>query len=321
MASGDESIVLQELTVRAFAKVNFTLDVFSKRPDGYHGIASVMQAISISDTIDLRQTNEPGVHFTCDGQESEGIPLDDTNLVVRAAKATLQLGDAADRGVVIHLNKSLPSQAGLGGGSSDAAATIVGVDRLFHLNLPQTVKLEIAAELGSDVPFFLLGGTAVARGRGELLSPASHPAPLFWLVIVKPEENVSTGWAYGALDSDPERSSNRGTKRLEQALADTSDPTDAFDLVVGRMCNDFELPVFSHYPKLAWLNDELQMAGCRTARLCGSGSAMFGVVATETEANRIATLLRARYTKVFVARTLDARESDPLIGLTDGVTV
>lgn len=297
-----------QLNLRAFAKINLTLDVFSKRPDGYHGIASVMQAISLHDTIRMVLRDEPGVQFTCDGPEAAGIPIDDSNLVVRAAAAVIvaareSRGSSVKSGVAIHLNKVTPSQAGLGGGSSDAAATVVGVNELFGLNLPPSKLHEIAASIGSDVPYFLLGGTAVARGRGEVLSP-SKDAPRFWLVVVKPDENVSTAWAYGELDSMPDRSSHRGTKRMEQAIEEGD-----YDLVLARMCNDFELPVFSRYPRLAWLHDELRMAGARTAGLCGSGSAIFGVAGSEAEARNIAAMLQSRYPGVSVAHTLTREES------------
>lgn len=296
--------------VRAFAKINLTLDVFSKRADGYHGVASVMQSISIHDEITLGQSRAPGFQLTCDGPESAGVPLDDTNLVVRAVKAALEAAGKSESGIAIHLTKNSPSQAGLGGGSSDAAASLVGIDALLNLQLPKATLHKLAASLGSDVPFFLLGGTVVARGRGEQLTVSPHEAPPLWLVVVKPEDNVSTGWAYGELDANPERSSNRGTKRMEEALASGED---RFDLVVSRMCNDFELPVFSHFPRLAWLTDELRMAGAQTARLCGSGSAIFGVATTEADAHRIAKLLQGRYPKTFVARTLTAVEADARI--------
>jgi 4-diphosphocytidyl-2-C-methyl-D-erythritol kinase len=296
------------LQLRAFAKINLTLDVFSKRPDGYHGIASVMQAISLHDTLTFSRTAETELIFTCDGPESEGVPTGSENLVVRAATEALERSSHTG-GVSIHLHKQTPSQAGLGGGSSDAAAALIGVNRLLGLNLTNADLLDLASHIGSDVPYFLLGGTAVARGRGEMLT-ASTDAPRMWLVVVKPDENVSTGWAYNELDSSTDRKSHRGTRRLEQAIAENNT-----DLVVSRTCNDFELPVFSRYPKLAWLQDELLMAGAMNARLCGSGSALFGVAAGEAEANRIATTLRSKYRKVYAVHTLTRSESHQFLDI------
>jgi len=291
------------LLLRAFAKVNLTLDVFSKRSDGYHGVASVMQAISLHDTLHLTRKTGPGVDFTCDGPESGGIPTNDENLAVRAAMEAIACLPDTPGGISIHLNKQIPSQAGLGGGSSDAAAALVGVNELLDLNLTDQELFRLAARIGSDVPFFLIGGTAVARGRGEQVNPFADVPPM-WLVVVKPDENVSTGWAYSELDNTPDRSSNRGTRRMEQAISENSS-----ELIVSRTCNDFELPVFARYPKLAWLHDELLMAGAMNARLCGSGSALFGMASGEADANRIANTMRSRYAKVYTARTLTRLES------------
>jgi 4-diphosphocytidyl-2-C-methyl-D-erythritol kinase len=308
-----QALSTSTLTRRACAKINLTLDVFSKRADGYHSIASVMQAIGVYDTLILRRIPENGIRFTCDAPDAPDVPEDATNLVVRAAQAAidaaLAAGHTPDGGVAIHLEKRIPSQAGLGGGSSDAAAALVGVNDLLELGLDAATLRDGAATLGSDVTFFLYGGTAVARGRGETLTPLADIPPL-WLVVVKPEESVSTGWAYNELDNAPDRQSHRGTKRLEEALR-----AGDMERLVAFQSNDFELPVFNHYPKLSWLHDELRMAGAETAHLCGSGAALYGVAANEAAAERIAALLRRRYGQVFVARTLTRAESLPARGV------
>ena len=297
------------LVVVAYAKINLTLDVFSKRADGYHSMASVMQTISLCDTIHLRRRAEPGVLFTCDVPESFAVPTDATNLAYRAAEAVLAAASeewqTVESGVAIHLEKRIPAQAGLGGGSSDAAATLRGVNTLLGLNLDTTRLHALASGLGSDVPFFLTGGTAVARGRGESITPLPDVPP-FWLVVVKPEEDVSTAWAYSALDAIPDRSSHRATGRMEEALR-----AGDIDRLIAWQSNDFELPVFGQYPRLAWLHDELMMAGALTAHLCGSGSAVYGVAPDEAKAQRMADLLRKRYPQVFLARTLSRDESNP----------
>ncbi len=299
-------------TVRAFAKINLTLDVFSKRADGYHSMASVMQVISLHDTLTLTRQEEPGLRFTCDAPEGAEIPADATNLVYRAAQSVLTAAEAAghsiEGGVGLHLVKRIPAQAGLGGGSSDAAATLLGMNALLGLDLPVSTLHACAAALGSDVPFFLVGGTATARGRGENLT-ALPDAPPCWLVVVKPEESVSTAWAYSQLDAIPERASHRATGRLEQALR-----ADDRDRLLAFQCNDFELPVFTHFPRLAWLHDELMMAGALTAHLCGSGAALYGVAPDAVAAQRTADRLQGRYPYVSIARSLNRAESDPLEG-------
>ena len=298
----------QPLLLNAYAKINLTLDVFSKRADGYHDIASVMQTISLSDTLRFTRTDAPGITFTCDTPDAPDVPTDATNLVVQAAQAVLdaakEAGTTVAGGVAIHLVKRIPSQAGLGGGSSDAATALRGVNAVLDLKLENAQLKTLAAQLGSDVPFFLNGGTAAARGRGEKLTPLPD-ARGFALVIVKPDENVSTGWAYGELDAIPDRQSHRATKRMEEALR-----SDDHDRVIAFQSNDFELPIFQHHPKLAWLHDELMMAGCVTAHLCGSGSALYGVLAVQgADETRIAGMLQKRYPRTYIAHTLDRFQS------------
>ena len=297
-------------TLNAYAKINLTLDVFSKRADGYHEIASVMQAISLHDTLHFTRRADPGIAFTCDAPDAPDVPTDATNLVVRAAQLILhsaqEQGIALNGGVAIHLEKRIPSQAGLGGGSSNAATALRGVQNAFGLTdaqLPLQTLTALAAQLGSDVPFFLIGGTGVARGRGEKLTLLPDSPP-FALVLVKPEESVSTAWAYNALDTLPDRKSHRGTKRMEEALHSRD-----HDRILAFQSNDFELPIFEQYPTLAWLHDDLMMAGCLTARLCGSGSALYGIAASDREAERIAGLLRQKYPRTHTAHTLTRAET------------
>ena len=295
------------ISVLARAKINLTLDVFNKRADGYHSLASVVQSISLFDSLELLPSSGEDIHLSCDGEHAAGIPIDSTNLVVRAARALLDVAHCTS-GLEIRLTKGIPSQAGLGGGSSDAAAALIGVTVMFGLDIGPKLLHDLAVKLGSDVPFFLSGGTAIMRGRGENISPIADVPP-FWLVVVKPDVNVSTAWAYGALDSENDRSSNRATKPLENALK-----TGDFARMVSCQSNDFEQPVFQHYPKLAWLRDELQMAGTLTAHLCGSGSAIYGVARDERHAQKIASLLRGSYPHTYVARSLSRIESNPLRG-------
>ncbi len=294
-------------TVRAYAKINLTLDVFSKRADGYHGIASVMQTIGLSDAIRLAVSDGEGIAFSCESPAAIPVPNDPANLVYRAAEALIdasrESGKPIPKGVSLHLEKSVPAQAGLGGGSSDAAATLVGLNALCEWGWSDKELIAFAARLGSDIPFFILGGTVVARGRGEILTPLPDAPPL-WLVVVKPDVGVSTAWAYNALDSIEERSSHRATKRMEEALAQNDRGR-----LISVQSNDFERVVFEEFKELVWLQDELIMAGALTAHLCGSGSAVYGVVKSEEEAQRITRLLRPKYPLTFATRTLMRMEA------------
>jgi 4-diphosphocytidyl-2-C-methyl-D-erythritol kinase len=287
------------ITLASYAKVNFTLDVLSPRPDGYHNMASVLQTVSLADTITLTRRAEPGITLECD---TPGVPSDHTNLAYRAAEATLnEAGSPA--GVHIQLIKRTPSQAGLGGGSSNAAYTLLGMNALLGLGIPDKRLMEIAATLGSDVPFFLVGGTASARGRGESLSPLPDGPPL-WFVIVKPEVNVSTAWAYKALDSIPDRISARATRRMEETIREGD-----VERIISRMTNDFEQAIYSEHLPIALLHDEFMMARALNARLCGSGAAVFGVARDEKSANEVARIMRLKYPEVHVCRSLTREES------------
>ena len=293
------------VTARAPAKINLTLDVFSKRADGYHSIASIFQAVSLHDTVTVNHLPEGEWRFTCDAPPGILVPVDETNLAHRAARAVMEAAGSA-ASLHIHLVKRIPSQAGLGGGSSDAAAALLAVDALLSLQTPPDLLRDLAASLGSDVPFFLTGGAATARGRGEILSPLSD-LPQWWFVIVKPPQSVSTAWAYNALDSNPQRSSYRATARVQQAIEQQD-----WERVTAWQCNDFELPVFEAMPEIAWVHDELRMAGAVAAHLCGSGSAVYGLMPSESAARSAARLLRGRYPGVHVARSLTRSESHPL---------
>jgi 4-diphosphocytidyl-2-C-methyl-D-erythritol kinase len=296
---------MPSLSVQAFAKVNLTLDVFNRRSDGFHSIASVVQTISLHDSLVLTLRDEPGVSVSCEGPHEAGVPRDASNLAARAAQSLLDVA-RCDSGLHITIHKRIPSQAGLGGGSSDAAAALLGTAALFGLDIGPKLLHDLAAGLGSDVPFFLSGGTAVIRGRGDAVGPLQDAPPL-WVVVVKPAESVSTGWAYGALDAMEERASARATKRMEEAVRSG----DARAVAVGQS-NDFEAVVFRHVPAIAWLRDELLMAGARAAHLCGSGSAVYGIVENEAEAERIAALFRSRYDHATAERTLSRVEANPL---------
>ncbi len=303
------SVGAGRLRARAYAKINLTLDVFSRRDDGYHSIASVLQSIALHDTLEVWPTEGSTIEFRCNAPGSPDVPLDATNLVVRAAMLLRERCGEPGRGVAMELTKHVPSQAGLGGGSSDASAALLAVNRALALGADAPTLQACAAELGSDVPFFLDGGTALARGRGEKLTALPDIEPL-WLVVVKPDEAVSTGWAYGQLDAAPERASHRATGRMEVAIRERDQ-----ERVIAGQTNDFELPVFAHFPNLAWLHDELQMAGALGAHLCGSGAALYGIAPDRRTASAMAARMRPRYPQTFITRTLSRAEVDPFTEL------
>ena len=231
--------------MKAYAKINWALRVTGKRPDGFHNIETLFQTISLHDDLTFERADR--LSLTCDDST---IPVDDTNLVTRAAKA---IGATAR----IHLQKRIPAGGGLGGGSSDAAAVL----REFNRNDPQ-----IALSLGSDVPFFLEGGTAYATGRGEILTPLPRVAGIPLLLLI-PEERVSTARAFGMLRTF---SPPLGIDRY-RAMIDDDLLSHATELV-----NDFEEPIFAMLPALRTLKTQLYEAGAAWAAMSGSGSTIVG---------------------------------------------
>ena len=269
---------MTSLTYRACAKINLTLDVGARRPDGYHDIRSVMQTIALHDTLTVTHTETPGIRLEVTGEEAVGIPADAFNLVHRAATVL-----AGSHGLHICLNKRIPSQAGMGGGSSDAAAALRAVNDLLGRGLSPTRLAEIGSTLGADVPFFLSGGTALVEGLGEIVTPLPPLAPLWPLVIVKPPVGVSTAAAYAALDAAQGRVPGTATAEWLEGRQ--------------RLSNDFEATVLHDYPPIAALHailyETAESRECFTPLLCGSGAAIFCRTSTMQDAMRRADQMKA----------------------------
>ncbi|HXH40514.1 MAG TPA: 4-(cytidine 5'-diphospho)-2-C-methyl-D-erythritol kinase [Thermoanaerobaculia bacterium] len=247
------------MLVRAYAKINWSLRITGKRTDGFHDLETLFQTISLYDTLTFAESDH--LSLTCN---DPSIPSDERNLVLRAARTL----DAPP--VAITLRKEIPSGGGLGGGSSDAAATLVTLSTMFGISRPLD---DIALSLGSDVPFFLAGGTAYATGRGEILTPMPRLAGIPLLLLL-PRERVSTARAFGMLQrfSPP-----LGIDRY-RAMIDGDLLSHAAELV-----NDFEEPIFAMLPGLGALKTRLREAGAAWAAMSGSGSTIVGAFRTIAE--------------------------------------
>ena len=295
--------------VPAYAKINLTLDVLSRRGDGYHDIRSVMQTVALHDTLEITPTPDgPGVTLAVTGDESFGVPADASNIAHRAAVRMQKTAAArgtmppAYSGLHIALTKRIPSQAGLGGGSSDAAATLQALNRLFRLDLSPSRLTATAASLGADVPFFLTGGTAIVEGLGERVTPLPPVGGHWHVVIVKPPVGVSTVEAYAALDRIARRMP--GTATDDWGKAELIGPS-------LRLSNDFQDVVVAAHPEIALAEDAMK-GGIKVGYgplLSGSGSALFCLVPDETAAHRLAdVVLGARAGRVWVT-TLQGRDA------------
>jgi len=268
--------LVSTLTLLAFAKTNLSLRVLGKREDGYHELETIFQTVSLHDTIKISAVANSEIAFSCDDRS---LPTDSHNLVVRAATA---LRDRVNtkKGARIRLEKRIPSHAGLGGGSSDAAATLIGLTRLWELRITREELSELAAKLGADVSFFLYGGTARGTGIGDRIE-LLEDAPETFLLIVKPNANVSTADAYKALEKPALTSSNSKT------ILSSSDEKGFFDSSsLASLQNDFESIAFALEPEIERAKAALLKAGARGATLAGSGSAVFGIFDSEDAQRR-----------------------------------
>jgi 4-diphosphocytidyl-2-C-methyl-D-erythritol kinase len=266
------------IRISAPAKVNLFLAVRGRREDGFHELESVFQAIELADEVEFQPRPE-GIRISADWP---GLPDGEDNLCWRAANLLME-ETGARRGVEIRLHKRIPPGAGLGGGSSDAAAVLLALNRLWELNLSAEALGRLAASLGADVAFFLKGGTALGRGRGEVLS--SLPTPDLWFVLAWPEENLSTAQVYRAWDEQPAAGEASLEEMLEAVKSNDSRRTAAC------LRNDLEEAAMRLCPPIEGLKKELLEAGCLGAQVSGSGSAVFGIAQDENHAGEIAAVL------------------------------
>ena len=258
---------LRSITVPAFAKINWSLRVLGKRDDGYHEIDTALQTVSLHDTITFEETNHDDIRLWCD---DVSVPVDKTNLVWRAAEA-LRARYSIRRGVKIRLEKRIPVEAGLGGGSSDAAVTLIALMQLWQTEASADDLLRVAESLGSDVPFFVYGGTARATGRGNVIEPLED-SPQKHLLILKPNPSISTAKAYEVLNRGALTSTNSKPILVPSQASNVTASIDP-----NALQNDFEPVVLELEPEIERAKNALLKSGARAAMLSGSGSAVFGI--------------------------------------------
>ena len=262
------------MRLQAFAKINLGLDVLGKREDGYHEVRMIMQTIRMYDQLDMRKSVEPGIHLTTN---KKYIPVDENNLVWRAAKLMMDTCGIIE-GVSIHLHKVIPVAAGMAGGSSDAAATLVGMNRLFHCGLSKEKLMELGVQIGADVPYCVLRGTALAEGIGEKLT-VLPPMPDCWILIGKPGISVSTKYVYTTLDPDIDG--------MKKALEDGN----LYGITerMGNVLQDVTIPA---YPEVERIKEQMKTLGAVNAMMSGSGPTVFGIFDNEEKAQEACQKLR-----------------------------
>lgn len=278
---------------KASAKINLSLDVLHKREDGFHEVEMVMAMIDLADRLEMEELPRDTIMIS---SQAGYIPLDEKNLAFKAAKLLKERYEVK-QGVYIHLDKHIPVAAGLAGGSSDAAAALRGLNRLWKLGLPESELQQLGAELGSDVPYCIEGGTMLATGRGEKLQKLP-PLPSCWVVIAKPPINVSTADIYGRLRTD-EIQQHPPTKQMIGGLHSKDWATICRSL--GNVLEDVTLRM---YPEVRRIKETMLRLGADGALMSGSGPTVFALAAKSSRARRIYNGLKGFCKEVYVVRNL-----------------
>jgi len=296
-----EILPYAEFTLPSFAKINLTLRVLGRRDDGYHEINTVFQSITLHDELTFHALDDERLELVCDAPAAADIPLNETNLVHRAA-VVLREHFGVKRGARIKLEKIIPAGGGLGGGSSNAAVALLGLARLWEIETNRQTLADIGASLGADVPFFLTGGTALGTGRGTDIHPLSDLPPKH-LLLVTPQVKVSTIEAYKSLNAPaltkPVSPVNLAVSRVQAEISGS---------LHEALTNDFERVVFQLYPEIERAREALAAAGASGSLLSGSGSSVYGLFdSLEHCARARAALKVASGWQVFPCTTLTRR--------------
>lgn len=280
---------------KAPAKINLTLDVLHKRKDGFHEVEMVMTTVDLADRIGLRSTDDGKITIKTFDQF---IPNDRKNLAYQAAELIIENYNVPN-GVEITLDKSIPVAAGLAGGSSDAAATLRGLNRLWDLGIGAGDLAELGAQIGSDIPFCVYGGTALATGRGEIIQNIASP-PNCWVILAKPAVSVSTASIYGNLNL--ETIIHPDTEGMVAALE-----ANDYEAMCRKLNNVLEPVTVSLYPEVGMLKEQMKKFGADAVLMSGSGPTVFGFVSNEARVPRIYNGLKGFCQEVYVIRMMGER--------------
>ncbi len=285
------------LYIKAPAKINLTLDVLHKRPDGFHEVEMIMTTVDLADRIGL-ESREDGIIKIISADRY--VPDDQRNLAYQAAKLLKDTYNV-QAGVSIVLEKRIPVAAGLAGGSSDAAATLKGLNRLWNLQLTADQLAEHGAKIGSDVSFCVYGGTALATGRGEKIQELPSP-PNCWIILAKPSIGVSTADVYGGLKVNEIIHPN--TTEMIRAIKEKD-----YELMCATMGNALESVTLKLYPEVSTIKEQMMKFGADAVLMSGSGPTVFGLVQHESRVNRIYNGLRGFCDEVYTVRLIGERDT------------
>ena len=258
---------MRSLTTKAYAKINLYLDVCDLRPDGYHNIESIMQQVSLCDRVTVEQLDEGhGIKITC---TDPAVPTDERNIVHKCAVRFFEHFGIKDYSIAIHIDKEIPSCGGLAGGSTDGAAVLKLLNELYCTNADESILCEIGVKVGADIPFYIVGGTCICRGIGEILTPVEVAAAKYQVLISFPGEGISTPAAYKMLDSIDRHTDHAGIDDVLSALRGGDIPTE--------MYNAFELAVLPGHENARLVKKVMLDFGAVSSMMSGSGSTIFGL--------------------------------------------
>jgi 4-diphosphocytidyl-2-C-methyl-D-erythritol kinase len=268
---------MKSISRAAPAKINLRLDVLARRADGYHDVRMIMQQLDLSDDVTITRVASPGITVSCG---SDGVPEGPDNIAWRAARLLLDRF-GRDDGLHITIAKRIPVAAGLGGGSSDGAAVLLGINDLLGLGASREELMALGVMIGADVPFFIYAPVAVAEGIGEILSPVAH-MPEFWVVLVNPRLAVSTAWVYQNLRLTSDKNRDIFPRSFEDVPA-----------VCAALANDLESVTIPAYPVVGEIKARLLQLGAAGAMMSGSGPTVFGIFTSQLAAQAAAAALVA----------------------------
>ncbi len=285
---------MKEIEIDSYSKINLTLNILGKRQDGYHNIETIMQSINLADRIFIKEEKE-GIKIKC---SHPLVPIDTQSLTYRSAEKILNKY-GIKKGVKIKIDKKIPLASGMAGGSANSASILVGINKLFALNLSNKNLREIGEELGMDVPFCIQNGTALAYHRGEKVTPLLSINPPLWIIIINPGFEIPTKWAYNNLDLSLIKRKKNNTKTMLEALNEGE-----IRGIAKNLFNSFEGLIIKKYPEIGKIKDRLIKEGVLGALMSGSGPTVFGIAQNKEQALKIYKKLKSAYKSIWVVHTI-----------------
>lgn len=285
---------MKEIEIDSYSKINLTLNILAKRQDGYHNIETIMQSINLADKIYIKEKKE-GIKIKCNHPM---VPVDDQSLTYRSAKMILNRCGIT-KGVKIEIDKKIPLASGMAGGSSNSASILVGINKLFTLNLSNKELREIGEELGMDVPFCIQNGTALAYHKGEKVTPLPLINPPLWIIIINPGFEIPTKWAYNNLDFEQIKKEKNNTKAMLKALKERE-----LQGIAKNLFNSFEGLIIKKYPEIEKIKDRIIREGALGTLMSGSGPTVFGIAPDKEQALKIYRKLKSEYKSIWAVHTV-----------------